>query len=70
MKNTSKALRIILAVIVGTVLTALAYYLMLPPINIYSNGFWIFLIMTIFFYGLPLGVVSGFGAGGNKGGKF
>ena len=69
MKNTSKALRIILAVIVGTVLTALAYYLMLPPINIYSNGFWIFLIMTIFFYGLPLGVVSGFGAAGKKGGK-
>ncbi len=69
MKNTSKALRIILAVIVGTVLTALAYYFMLPPINIYSNGFWIFLIMTIFFYGLPLGVVSGFGAAGKKGGK-
>ena len=69
MKNTSKALRIILAVILGTVLTALAYYLMLPPINIYSNGFWIFLIMTIFFYGLPLGVVSGFGAAGKKGGK-
>ena len=59
MKNTSKALRIILAVVIGTVLTALAYYLMLPPINIFSNGFWIFLIMVTFFYGLPLGVVSG-----------
>ena len=59
MKNTSKALRIILAVVIGTVLTVLAYYLMLPPINIFSNGFWIFLIMVTFFYGLPLGVVSG-----------
>ncbi|MBO5511053.1 MAG: hypothetical protein J6B24_04900 [Clostridia bacterium] len=59
MKNTSKALRIILAVVIGTVLTALAYYLMLPPINIFSNGFWVFLIMVTFFYGLPLGVVSG-----------
>ena len=59
MKKTSKAFRIILAVVIGTALTALAYYLMLPPINIFSNGFWVFLIMVTFFYGLPLGVVSG-----------
>ena len=59
MKKTSKAFRIILAAIIGTVLTALAYYLMLPPINIFSNGFWVFLIMVTFFYGLPLGVMSG-----------
>ena len=59
MKKTNKALRIILAVIIGTVLTALAYYLMLPPINVFSTGFWTFLILTIAFYGLPLGVVSG-----------
>ena len=59
MKKTNKAFRIILAAIIGTVLTALAYYLMLPPINIFSNGFWVFLIMVTFFYGLPLGVVSG-----------
>ena len=58
MKNTSKALRIIPAVIIGTVLTALAYYLMLPPINVFSNAFWTFLVMVTFFYGLPLGVVS------------
>ncbi len=59
MKNTNKAFRIILAVVIGTVLTALTYYLMLPPINVFSTGFWTFLIMVIFFYGLPLGVVSG-----------
>ena len=69
MKNTSKALRIILAVVLSTVLTALAYYLMLPPINVFSNAFWMFLVMVVFFYGLPLGVVSGFGAAGKKGGK-
>ena len=69
MKNTSKALRIILAVVLGTVLTALAYYLMLPPINVFSNAFWMFLVMVVFFYGLPLGVVSGFGAAGKKSGK-
>lgn len=55
-----KSTRIILAVVVGTVLTALSYYVMLPPLNIFSTEFWIFLIMVLFFYGLPLGVVSGF----------
>ena len=69
MKNTSKTLRIIAAVLLGTVLTALAYYLMLPPLNIHSTGFWTFLIMALFFYGLPLGVVSGFGGVGKKGNK-
>ncbi len=69
MKNTSKTLRIILAVVIGTVLTAVAYYLMLPPVNVFSSAFWIFVIMVVFFYGLPLGAVSGFGAAGKKGGK-
>ena len=69
MKNTSKTLGIIASVVIGTVATALAYYLMLPPLNIHSSGFWTFLIMVLFFYGLPLGVVSGFGAAGKKSGK-
>ena len=54
-----KSTRIILAVVIGTVLTVLAYYLMLPPINVFSTGFWTFLLLVTFFYGLPLGVVSG-----------
>ncbi len=61
-----KTTRIIFAVIIGTVLTALAYYLMLPPINVFSTGFWTFLLLVTFFYGLPLGVVSGF-SGASKG---
>ena len=61
MKNLNKKTRIILAVVIGTVLTALAYYFMLPPINVFSTGFWSFLLLTIAFYGLPLGVVSGLG---------
>ena len=69
MKNQSKSLRIIAAVILGTVLTALSYYLMLPPLNIHSTSFWTFLIMVLFFYGLPLGVVSGLSTGGNGKGK-
>ncbi|MBQ9152120.1 MAG: hypothetical protein IJX72_07700 [Clostridia bacterium] len=54
-----KSTRIILAVVIGTVLTVLAYYLMLPPINVFSTGFWTVLLLVTFFYGLPLGVVSG-----------
>ncbi len=54
----NKALRIIPAVIIGTILTALAYYLILPPLNVFSTGFWVFLLAVIFFYGLPLGVVG------------
>ena len=72
MKNMKKTTRIILAVIIGTVLTALAYYLMLPPINVFSTGFWTFLLLVIFFYGLPLGVVGGMSgnvSGGTKGTK-
>ena len=59
MKDTSKTLRIVAAVVIGTIVTALAYYLMLPAINIYNKGFWSFLILVICAYGLPLGVVKG-----------
>ncbi len=59
MKKLNKTTRIILAVVIGTVLTALAYYFMLPPINVFSTGFWTFLLLVSFFYGLPLGMVSG-----------
>ena len=51
--------RIFLAVVIGTVLTALSYYVMLPPINVYSTGFWTYLIMVLFFYGVPMGALSG-----------
>ena len=59
MKNPSKIIRVVAAIILGTILTAVAYYLMLPPINIFSTGFWTFLVLVILFYGLPLGVFSG-----------
>ena len=64
-----KSSRIFLAVLIGTVLTALSYYLMLPPINVFSTGFWTYLILVLCFYGLPLGVVSGLSGAGTKGGK-
>ena len=66
MKNMNKTARIVLAVIIGTILTALAYYLMLPPINVFSTGFWTFLLLVICFYAVPLGAVSGLSSGNGK----
>ena len=54
----TKTKRIILAAVIGTVLTALSYYIFLPPINIFSTEFWGFLIAVTCFYGLPLGAIS------------
>ena len=55
----TKTKRIILSAVIGTVLTALSYYLILPPFNVFSTGFWIYLVAVICFYGVPLGVISG-----------
>ncbi len=54
-----KQTRIILAVLIGTALTALSYYIMLPPLNLYSTDFWLHLILVMCFYGIPLGVFKG-----------
>ena len=53
-----KSTRIILSLVVGTLLTGLAYYLFLPAINPQSEGFWVFLVAVVLFYALPLGVFS------------
>jgi hypothetical protein len=52
-----KATRILLSVLVGTVLTGLYVYLVLPPLNVHSSGFWISLFLILLFYGVPLGFV-------------
>ena len=51
-----KSTRIVLALIIGTILTALSYYIVLPPLNVFSKGFWTYLLFVICFYSLPLGV--------------
>ncbi len=54
-----KSTRMILGAIIGTVLTALSYYLFLPPLNPFSTGFWMYLFVVIgIFYGIPLGLFS------------
>ncbi|MBE6584367.1 MAG: hypothetical protein E7649_05245 [Ruminococcaceae bacterium] len=49
----SKTKKIILSVTVGTVLTALSFYIALPAISIYDVGFWIYLSCVALFYGFP-----------------
>jgi len=53
-----KSTRIILSAVIGTVLTAVSYYLILPPLNLQSTGFWLYLLAVICFYGVPLGVIQ------------
>lgn len=51
-----KSTRIILSAVIGTALTALIYYLALPPMNPQSVGFWLFILAVLCFYGAPLGL--------------
>lgn len=53
MSKRKLILKIVLTVIIGTLLTGAAYYIMLPPINIHSEGFWAFLIIPIVAYSFP-----------------
>ena len=53
MTKNKLTLKIVLTVIIGTLITAGAYYLLLPPANIHSVGFWGFLIIPIACYTLP-----------------
>ena len=59
MKKTN---RIVWALLIGTALTALSYYVMLPPINVYSKEFWTYLLAVACFYGVPMGAVQGLSA--------
>ena len=34
-----KSLRIALSILAGTLLTAVSYYIVLPPLNVFSTGF-------------------------------
>ena len=57
-KAMKKSTKIILGIVIGTILTALSYYVWLPPLNIFSTGFWFYLLFVIAAYAVPLGVVA------------
>ena len=53
MNKNKLTLKIVLTVIIGTLITAGAYYLLLPAINVHSTGFWAFLLIPTACYALP-----------------
>lgn len=50
--------KIAVSAIVGTLLSAIAFYFWLPAINGYDPGFWIFLIFVTIFYAVPFLLVG------------
>ena len=51
-------LRVVGGFVVATFLCFLLFYVMLPPINIYSEGFWFFLMLVLIVYGAVMGVFN------------
>lgn len=61
-----KSTRIVLSILIGTALTLISYYIMLPPLHLQSTDFWMYLLMVICFYGIPLGVSKAMPTGKKK----
>lgn len=53
--TTKKVIRFAFRFLVATLICFLIFYFMLPPINIFSKGFWFFLMLVLLIYGWLLG---------------
>lgn len=53
----SNKVKIIISVVLSTIALAVAYYVVLPPINAYSVEFWIALTVAIAAYGVPISAI-------------
>ena len=49
--TVKKVLRTVGGFLVATLINFLLFYLMLPPINIFSRSFWFFLMLVLIIYG-------------------
>jgi len=56
--TAKRVLRMAGGFLVATLLNFLLFYLMLPPINIYSRGFWFFLMLVLIIYGAVMGAFN------------
>ena len=54
----SKILWVLVRLLPGAAISFLVYYITLPPINIFSSGFWVFLFFTLLVYLLPFGLTK------------
>lgn len=52
MKKSSSPVRIILHIIITLVAAAVYFYIVLPPINIRSSEFWMFMVYALAFFGV------------------
>ncbi len=57
--NKTIGKKIAISAIIGTLLTAVAFYFWLPAINVYDPSFWIFLIAMTVFYAVPFWLAGG-----------
>ena len=57
-QNKKRIIWSCVSVVASLLALALAYYVMLPPINIFSTDFWGFLTLTIIVIGLPLLIIN------------
>ena len=51
--HMSKKTRIIFSIVSGTLAALLLFYIFLPPLNPCSVGFWVYLLVVLFFYLAP-----------------
>ena len=52
-KNKSLKAKALFSVIFGFIVSGILFYVFLPPINIFAEGFWIYLSAVIFSFSLP-----------------
>ena len=53
-KEKSLRNRVITSLILGVLTAVIVFYIFLPPINIFAEGFWVYLLVVILAFSLPL----------------
>lgn len=54
----SKALKISIKALICSALSFLLYYVFLPPVNLRTRQFWLFLIAVLLIFGIPFGIID------------
>lgn len=66
--DNKKGMRMVIGAVAAAVISFVLYYIMLPPINVHSRGFWGFLFLVLAIFAVCLGAVnlSSFNPGGKN----
>ena len=57
MTNQKKVIYTVIAAVLGLLIIGAAYYIALPPINVYAIEFWVFLMVSIAIIGVPIAFI-------------